>query len=112
MLHEIILALIGFVGDIIIEQNNNFVVKPDFDLLTTAEIEQVNRIVPLGWHYNDIKKFVSKYDINWGGLPLESKYNNRLFHTYHAGLASGAIFSNSFTHSLTHSLIYLFSRNQ
>jgi len=89
MLHEIIFALIGFVGDIIIEKNGTFCVKTDFDLLAVAEVEQVNRIVPLGWLYNDIKRFVSKYDINWGGLPLESNYSSRLFHTYHAGLASG-----------------------
>lgn len=48
MLHDILLSLLGFPGDIIVQQDNTFSVRQGFALLQPAEKEQVNRIVPLG----------------------------------------------------------------
>jgi hypothetical protein len=48
MLHEIFLSLLGFTGDIIIEDSETYLVSSSFDLFTSAERQQINRIVPLG----------------------------------------------------------------
>jgi hypothetical protein len=51
MIHELLLGLLGFTGDILIEDvdNNTIHVKPGFDLLTQSERDQLNKIAPLGW---------------------------------------------------------------
>lgn len=66
MLHEIFLSLLGFTGDIIIEDEGTYQVCKSFDLLTTAERQQVNRIVPLGWYYASLSSFVVFYEVKWG----------------------------------------------
>lgn len=55
MLHEILLALFGHAGSIIIEtENESFIVNPKLDFLSKAEIEMINRIVVLGYMYKQI----------------------------------------------------------
>ena len=66
MLHEIFLSLLGFPGDVIVEDGGTFRVCKSFDLLTTAEREQINRIVPLGYYYARLKAFEAFYEIKWG----------------------------------------------
>ena len=48
MLHEILLALLGHTGTIIIEDKDGFRVSPQIDFLTEPEKEQINRVVILG----------------------------------------------------------------
>ena len=66
MIHEIILSLLGFCGDIIIESSNTYKVSDNFDLLLLSEREQINRIVPLGWYYNSISKYAQRHEAQWG----------------------------------------------
>ena len=66
MLSELFLALLGFPGDIIVEDESTFKVKDGFDLLTQAEKEQINRVAPLGWYYVRLGAFMNEYDIQWG----------------------------------------------
>lgn len=53
MIHELLLCLLGFTGDILVEavDNSTFQVRPGFDLLTPSERDQLNRIAPLGWYW-------------------------------------------------------------
>ena len=44
MLHELLLALFGHTGSIIIETEDQFLVNPKLDFLTPAEIELISRI--------------------------------------------------------------------
>lgn len=44
MLHELLLALFGHTGSIIIEDQDSFKVNPTLDFLTPAEVELLNRI--------------------------------------------------------------------
>ena len=46
MLHELLLALFGHTGSIIIEteDGSNFIVNPKLDFLSSAEVEMINRI--------------------------------------------------------------------
>lgn len=65
MLHELLFALLGFVGDIIIEKNDTFCIKDGFDLLREGERDQVNRLAPLGWYYVNLGNKVAQHDIGW-----------------------------------------------
>ena len=60
MLHEILLALIGHTGNIIIEEDSQFKVSNSIEFLTEAEIEQINKVVILGIFYKQITDFVKR----------------------------------------------------
>lgn len=51
MLHELLMGMLGFAGDILVEDPSadTFHVKPGFDLLTPSERDQINKLAPLGW---------------------------------------------------------------
>lgn len=78
MLHELLFSLLGFVGDIIVEENGTFKVKDGFDLLSEGERDQINRIAPLGWYYNSLGRFVQRYDVSWGGTTKPKVYMSGL----------------------------------
>lgn len=65
MLHELLFSLLGFIGDIVIDDGSTFRVKDGFDLLRESERDLVNRISPLGWYYVKLNDIVQKYDIGW-----------------------------------------------
>jgi hypothetical protein len=48
MLHEILLALLGTTGGIIIEADGKFIVNPKLTFITPAEAEMLNRIANIG----------------------------------------------------------------
>jgi hypothetical protein len=66
MLHELLFSLLGFVGDIIVDDGNTFRVKDGFDLLRESERDLVNRIAPLGWYYVKFGVLIERNDIGWG----------------------------------------------
>jgi hypothetical protein len=51
MLHELLLALFGHTGSILIENEEGFMVNPKLDFLSLAEVEMINRIATLGFLY-------------------------------------------------------------
>jgi hypothetical protein len=51
MLHELLLALFGHTGSIIIEIEDRFQVNPKLDFLSAAECELINRIAYIGFLY-------------------------------------------------------------
>jgi hypothetical protein len=89
MLHELLACLLGFTGDILIEDNinNTIRVRDGFDLLSKAELEQANRIAPLGWYYLRLRAFVSKHDIRWGCISAYD--NNQGFKAYKTAMSAG-----------------------
>ena len=68
MLYDILYALLGFTGDIVVETNHTFHVKDGYSKLTDAEREQINHLVPLGWYYNRFEAFIKRYDMSWGNV--------------------------------------------
>lgn len=60
MLHEILLALIGHTGNIIMEVDGQFKVNAAIEFLTDAEVEQINKVVVLGVYYKQIADFVKR----------------------------------------------------
>jgi len=56
MIHEILLALLGFPGEILIEDNEkkSFLVRDGVPYLQQGERAQIDRLAPLGWYYKII----------------------------------------------------------
>ena len=74
MIHEILFALLGHTGSIIIElpatlddlnspelRLIQFIVNPNMFFLSSAEIEQLNKIVQIGALFKQIQNFINKY---------------------------------------------------
>jgi gamma-tubulin complex component 4 len=58
--HEVLLALLGHPGNIIVEKNETFVVSADISFLSVAEKETINRIVWLGYQYRQLVVFTEQ----------------------------------------------------
>lgn len=82
MLHELLLSLVGFTGDIIIDVKDTFRVNPGFNLLNDSELEYISKIVPLGWYYNKLQAFVYSYELQW-------KESGKIFEVYVAAMCVG-----------------------
>lgn len=74
MLHELLFSLLGFTGDIIVDDGVTFRVKDGFDLLRESERDLVNRIAPLGWYYVKFGGIIERNDIGWGQQSLPRVY--------------------------------------
>ena len=60
MLHEIIFALMGKPGGIIIETMDGFVVDTNLDIITKPERELINKLVILGYYFARIERFLDE----------------------------------------------------
>ena len=100
MIHEILLALLGFPGEILIEDNDKklFRVRDGIPYLQQGERAQIDRLAPLGWYYKWLQLFIEKYDIKWGGI------RGSIFQAYKSAL-SAAIADLLGTYS--HDIAYL-----
>lgn len=88
MIHEILFALLGHTGSIIIElpatlddlgtnpdlRQILFIVNPNLVFLSAAEIEQLNKIVQIGALFKQIQNFVNKYGGINSKLALKLAY--------------------------------------
>lgn len=75
MLHELLLALFGTTGGVIIESDGRFIVNPKLTFLSPAEVELINRIVVLGYQFKVIMRFQAKYGGIGTKLALQLAYN-------------------------------------
>ncbi len=60
MLHEILLALLGKAGNIIIEFEDKFALDERLDFLSISEKETINKLCILGFHYRRIEQFLEE----------------------------------------------------
>ena len=85
MLHEILFALMGHTGDVIVFQDDKFIVNPalrnmntnqvnEHQILSAAEAELINKIVSLGAQYKLIKEFLDRYSGLSTSLALQLAY--------------------------------------
>lgn len=62
MLHELLLAILGTTGGIIVDSGESgFQVNPKLTFFSPAEVEIINRIVSLGHLYKRIVRFTLQY---------------------------------------------------
>lgn len=60
MLHEILLALLGHPGNLIIKSELHFEINPLITFLSSAEKDLINRILPLGSHYQSLLQILTR----------------------------------------------------
>ncbi len=60
MLHELLLALVGRTGNIIIERDGTFIIDPKIDFISDPEKDILNKICTLGFYYMRIQKFLDE----------------------------------------------------
>lgn len=74
MLHEILFALLGKSGNIIIEQDDNFILDPRITFLTPAEKDIINSLCCLGYYYKTLEQFL---DENYNNFAKITYFMNR-----------------------------------
>ncbi|KAK9136862.1 hypothetical protein Sjap_007456 [Stephania japonica] len=85
MLHELLLALLGYTGDLIIDERDHhrslglslssdspisqectFKIAPDLSILQPSERDIIERLVSLGFYYRELDRFATKSrDLSW-----------------------------------------------
>lgn len=60
MLHEILFAMMGRHGNIVIEMNKAFSINPNIDFLSPTEKSLVGKLVNLGYFYKQILSVIAK----------------------------------------------------
>ncbi|XP_041021259.1 gamma-tubulin complex component 4 homolog isoform X2 [Juglans microcarpa x Juglans regia] len=79
MLHELLLALLGYTGDLIIEERDHrksslapdsggvpFKLAPDISFIEPSDRELIERIVTLGFYYRELDRFSTKSrNLSW-----------------------------------------------
>jgi hypothetical protein len=76
MMHNVLYALLGFTSEYVEEVKeekividvvtySTFRVKSGITHWCDAEIEQINKIVPLGWYHNFFRGYIEQYDLSW-----------------------------------------------
>ncbi len=65
IIQEVLLGLIGFTGDLIVErsQGGGFEVRPGLPHPSIQEQEQINRVVKLGWYYRELEAYCRQHTI-------------------------------------------------
>ncbi|KAL4484971.1 hypothetical protein ABPG74_020148 [Tetrahymena malaccensis] len=76
MLHEILFGLLGKSGNIIIEQNDSFVLDPKITFLTPAEKEIINSLCCLGYYYKNLEQFLDENYNNFAKITYFMNKNN------------------------------------
>ncbi|PNX81208.1 gamma-tubulin complex component 4, partial [Trifolium pratense] len=117
MLHELLLALLGYTGDLIIDRRHNlsadtpisdqctFKLAPDISFIDPSDRELIERIITLGFYYRELERFSAKSrNLNWirseNVNPLENKENPSV---YRRALANGIVeILSIYTSSILH----------
>ncbi|GAU43752.1 hypothetical protein TSUD_36460 [Trifolium subterraneum] len=117
MLHELLLALLGYTGDLITDRRNNltadnpisdhctFKLAPDISFIDPSDRELIERIITLGFYYRELERFSAKSrNLNWirseNVNPLENKENPSV---YRRALANGIVeILSIYTSSILH----------
>jgi gamma-tubulin complex component 4 len=60
MLHEILFALQGKLGSVIIEVDKRFIVNPSLDFISKSEAELIEKLVILGLYYRKLKQIIAE----------------------------------------------------
>lgn len=60
MLHEILFAMLGKVGNIILEMEDGFKINPMIDFISEGEKDLVEKLVSLGFYFLKIKEFTDE----------------------------------------------------
>lgn len=76
MLHEILFALLGKSGNIIIEGDNTFMLDPHLTFLSEAEKAVINSLCCLGYYYKTLESFLDANYDNFAKVALFLRKND------------------------------------
>ncbi|CAK8572778.1 unnamed protein product [Lathyrus sativus] len=117
MLHELLLALLGYTGDLIIDRRDNlsavtpisdectFNLAPDISFIDPSDRELIERIITLGFYYRELERFSAKSrNLNWirseNAKLLENKEKPSV---YRRAIANGMVeILSVYTSSILH----------
>ncbi|KAJ1402362.1 Gamma-tubulin complex component protein [Sesbania bispinosa] len=105
MLHELLLALLGYTGDLIIDRRDQlsaetpisdectFKLAPDISFIDPSDRELIERIITLGFYYRELERFSAKSrNLNWirsaNANPVEKREK---LSVYRRALANGIV---------------------
>ncbi|KAL2323661.1 hypothetical protein Fmac_028040 [Flemingia macrophylla] len=105
MLHELLLALLGYTGDLIIDRRDQltaetpisdectFMLAPDISFIDPSDRELIERIIVLGFYYREMERFSAKSrNLSWirsaNADPLVKKEKGSV---YRRALANGIV---------------------
>lgn len=74
MLHEILLALLGHPGNLIIKSELHFEINPLITFLSSAEKDLINRILPLGSYFQSLSKILTRIHQEETSLDSQGLY--------------------------------------
>lgn len=86
MYQDLLLTLLGFPSDFIIESGveekgrgplklpqPTYRVKEGYPNLLDADREQIDKIVPLGWYYHQFQIYADHHELSWGSIEVDSQ---------------------------------------
>lgn len=62
---DVLYALLGIAGDVIIEDDATFRLSSGFDVVNEAERQQIDTAVRLGWYYREFKSISEMKHHDW-----------------------------------------------
>ncbi|EGR32048.1 hypothetical protein IMG5_097950 [Ichthyophthirius multifiliis] len=95
MLHEILFALLGKTGNIIIEENNSFILDPRIHFLNNSEIQAVNSLVCLGYYYKYLEQFLDENYESFSKIQFKQEEIYKIQDLDECPIAENIIIGNS-----------------
>lgn len=60
MLHEILFAMLGKLGNVIIETDEGFKINPSLNFISKSEIALIEKLIKLGFYYRKLKQIIEE----------------------------------------------------
>ena len=77
MLHEILFAMLGKLGNVILEVDGKFIVNPSLDFISSSEAELIQKLTTLGYHYRTLINIVKQDRNAFNTRVLSLNYDNQ-----------------------------------
>ncbi|KAF6135742.1 hypothetical protein GIB67_028598 [Kingdonia uniflora] len=105
MLHELLLALIGYTGDLIIDQREHhnsldnplpgdctFKLAPDLSFIEIPERDAIERLISLGYYYKELDNFATRSrDLSWTRSSSTETRTSGKPSVYRRAIANGIV---------------------
>ncbi|KAM4074630.1 hypothetical protein ACB094_10G108200 [Castanea mollissima] len=103
MLHELLLALLGYTGDLIIHNSNSnsddrpFKLASDISFIQPSDRDLIERIITLGFYYRELDRFATESrNLSWirsakNESPLELSSSKNPSSVYRRAIANGVV---------------------
>ncbi|PWA47655.1 GAMMA-TUBULIN COMPLEX PROTEIN 4 [Artemisia annua] len=97
MLHELLVSLLGYTGDLIIDdtKSSTFKLASDISFIEPSERDIIEKTITLGFYYRELDRFATKSrNLSWirhGNESVASEENNEKQSVYRRAIANGIV---------------------